>query len=218
VLAYKDKLIASWSSGIWNEDEPGQNMLMSVSEDLGITWSEPITIFGPRKGIYNDVVFTAMGIRNLGDTLIAYTGVYEYDSILTVKQDHVFPHTKPGYISKYELYTYINVATEIKISTDDGKTWSEAKVLMENFVPNHAPVETSSGRLIMPGNISFPWTDDPTGLRGWEKAAIPRLPDNYTDAPVRFRESFKYRGDTVQWLEASFYEMKNGTLRMMFRT
>jgi len=70
----------------------------------------------------------------------------------------------------------------------------------------------------LPGNISFPWTEDPSGLSGWEKTGIPRLPDNYVDAPIRFLESFKYREDTVQWLEASFYELKNGTLRMMFRT
>jgi acetylornithine deacetylase/succinyl-diaminopimelate desuccinylase-like protein len=38
--------------------------------------------------------------------------------------------------------------------------------------PNHGPQRIASGRLILAGNISFPYTDDPTGLAGWRMTGI----------------------------------------------
>ena len=37
VTSCKGKLYATWSSGIFNEDEPGQRMMMAISE----TWAKP---------------------------------------------------------------------------------------------------------------------------------------------------------------------------------
>lgn len=38
------RLVASWSHGIRNEDDPGQVMCYACSEDAGVTWNEPQTV------------------------------------------------------------------------------------------------------------------------------------------------------------------------------
>ena len=39
VTSHDGKLLATWSSGLYNEDEPGQVMLLAFSEDDGQTWT-----------------------------------------------------------------------------------------------------------------------------------------------------------------------------------
>lgn len=69
------RLVASWSHGIRNEDDPGQVMCYACSDDAGVTWNEPRTVLPRRLGRYADVVFTGMGMRRHGGTLVAYLAV-----------------------------------------------------------------------------------------------------------------------------------------------
>lgn len=219
ITSYRGRLIATWSNGVWNEDEPGQVMVMAASTDGGRTWSEPRPIFDKKAGRYNDLVYTSEGIHIYKDTLVAYAGVYEYGEPFEVKQDVVFPKPAPGdSLLPYQKVETTNHRTEIRISTDGGASWSEARVILDNFVPNLKPFITQTGRLILPGNVSFPYTDDPAGIRGWTKTGIPRLPEGYVDAPRWFEKIFEARGDSLVCMEASLFQQEDGLLRAMFRT
>ena len=38
--------------------------------------------------------------------------------------------------------------------------------------PNHGPQAIANGRLIISGNFTFPYTDDPSGLTGWKMSSF----------------------------------------------
>jgi hypothetical protein len=213
IISFQDKLYATWSNGIYNEDEPGQVMLMATSTDMGQSWSKPKPVFDRRQGKFNDLVFTSEGIHVYQDKLIAFCGVNDYAQPYPIIQDDVFPEK-----NRYQKKTSIEHHTEIKISTDGGNTWSKPETILEDFIPNLRPFPISTGRLIMPGNMLFPYTDDPSVQTGWTKTGIPRLPDDYIDAPRWYQKGNKARNDTTLFCEGSFYETDAGQLVMMLRT
>lgn len=219
ITSSESRLLATWSSGIWNEDEPGQVMLLSISEDQGQTWSAPKPIFDKKAGLYNDVVYTSEGIHAFGNKLVAFCGVYDYAAPLEVKQDLVFPKPKAGETKlPYQKVLTTNHATLIKTSEDGGQTWSPATKILDRFIPNLSPVRLTSGRLILPGNVSLPYTDDPSGQSGWTHAGLPRLPEGYIDAPRWYQQACNVRGDTTGYGEATVIELPNKNLRAFFRT
>ncbi|MEM1134364.1 MAG: sialidase family protein [Bacteroidota bacterium] len=218
ITSYKGKLLATWSSGIYNEDEPGQIMLLSSSTDEGETWSNPSPIFDKQQGKYNDLVYTSEGILLRNDTLFAFCGVYDYESTLEVKQDPVFPKMPEEGLLPYQKIATSAHRTELKISVDNGKTWSASKTIIKDFIPNLKPFETISGRLIIPGNMSFPYTDHSPISRKWKMSGVDGLPPNFIDAPRWFeivQEEVKF---SFQFCEASIIQLDNGTLKAFFRT
>ncbi len=58
------------------------------------------------------------------------------------------------------------------MTTTDGQHWSQPIDMHAPIVPNHGPQPTRSGRLVISGNISFPYSDDPSGLSGWTMTGI----------------------------------------------
>lgn len=58
------------------------------------------------------------------------------------------------------------------VTSRDGEHWSAVRDVGVPVNPNHGPQRTASGRLIIAGNISFPYTDDPSGLAGWRMTGI----------------------------------------------
>ncbi len=58
------------------------------------------------------------------------------------------------------------------VTTRDGEHWSAMRDVGVPVNPNHGPQRTASGRPIIAGNISFPYTDDPSGLVGWRMTGI----------------------------------------------
>jgi hypothetical protein len=70
----------------------------------------------------------------------------------------------------------------------------------------------------MPGNITFPHTDDPAGIHGWKSAGIPRLPAWTVDDPEGFHKACAYRQDVRNYCEGSFYQTDDGRIHMMMRT
>jgi hypothetical protein len=218
LASHQGKLYATWSNGMVGEDNPGQKMLLSVSEDLGDTWSRPLVIAAPSPGQYAYEVITSMGIRESGGRLFAYYGVYEYTDRVKLSGN---PPERPksGKISIPEDENWhMNTRMEIRVSDDGGTSWSAPRVILRGSVANLSPVKTSSGRLIMPGNISFAYTDDPAGISGWKRSGIPRLPEGYIDDPEGFHKVCEYRGDTTHYCEGDFYQTDDGTLHMMLRT
>ena len=209
------RLVASWSHGIRNEDDPGQVMLYACSDDAGVTWSEPRTMLPRRPGRYADVVFTGMGLRRHGGRLIAYLGVYEYNDVC-LRAGVERPGGGKAAIPVGEQWT-LDTHTEVAVSEDDGETWGEPVRAIERFIPNMPPAAVASGRLIMSGNLRYPYTDDAGGVSGWRDAVLPRLPEGYVDDPEGFHKGCRHRGDPHGYCEGSFFQTDDGVIHMMLR-
>ena len=89
-------------------------------------------------------------------------------------------------------------------------------------VPNHPPQATACGRLILSGNISFPYTDDAAGLDGWVMTGI--YGDAFAGRTLRDDpDSIHMVTPANGWectmiCEGSFYETDDRVLHMLLRS
>jgi hypothetical protein len=206
ITVYNGKFYAIWSNGRKDEDDIGQRVLLSVSEDF-FSWSEPKPLVNSQNGKYSNGVLTAAGFHQYGSKLIAYIGYYEYKPE-NVENGH-YKEIGTGHIN-ISLYA---------VFTEDGETWSEPIDMGIPVVPNHGPQPTSSGRLIISGNISFPYTDDRSGLSGWKMTGI--YPEEMKEHIYDDSESFKFVQSKMNWpvglCEGSFYQTDDKKLHMLLR-
>ena len=216
VLYDRGRLYASWSNGIVDEDNPGQHMVVSTSEDEGKTWSPKAIITPPP--VEQTSTYTAMGIREYKGKLIAYYGHYGYTDLIHDGSGMLLTHFAPLYQEDATKWVHRNSFAGLRVSHDRGATWGPPMRILERFVPNLRPFPTHSGRLIMTGNITFPYTNDPSGIHGWKSAGIPRLPSWTVDDPEGFHKACTFRHDSLNYCEASFYQTDDGMLHMMMRT
>lgn len=64
-----------WATAPEHEDSCGQHILCSVSEDL-YTWSDPMTVFAPRRGEYHDMVMWGYPYAHDGHL---YCGAWQFE-------------------------------------------------------------------------------------------------------------------------------------------
>ena len=69
-----------------------------------------------------------------------------------------------------------------QFSEDAGATWSKPVGGIPGFVPNLKPKAIKSGRLIITGNLMWPYTDSPDGISGWVRTGIAGLAPTSTSA------------------------------------
>jgi hypothetical protein len=180
-----------WSNGRVNEDRSGQRVVVASSEDFR-HWTPPRVIAEP--GLMPDGsqrVLTAAGFHARAGTLVAYFGDYG--------------PKKEG----TRLWA---------MATEDGEDWSDWLDMRVPVCPNFGPSATRSGRLIIPGNIAFPYTDDPSGLSGWTMAGIyPPDMTGITDDPDSFWVIAEKAGWPTAVCEGSFMQTDDGVLHMLLR-
>ena len=194
---FNGRFYAIWSNGRKSEDKPGQRVMISTSEDF-THWTPPRPLVDTVKDAKGDEeILTAGGLYPHGNTLVAY-----------------FQSCGPR---KWE-----NRAVQV-LTTSDGQNWSAPHDLDLSISPpsndsqrfasgqfgpsrphddipaNHGPQPIASGRLIICGNTSYPWTDDPSGLTGWHMAGI--------DPPA----------STGHPCEGAFYQTDDGVIHMLLR-
>jgi len=189
IVNFKNRLIALWSDGLLNEDSPGQRVVFSVSTDFK-HWSPIRVLATPEKAINDTLkVLTAAGFYKFNNTLVAYYGEYEKNRTNT----HLWAKT-----------------------TIDGVHWSDPIDMQVPLIPNHGPERLKSGRLIISGNFSFPYTDDHTGLSGWQMSSF--YPDSlYTqDNSATFYKPAEKSG-LPPLCEGSFYQTNDGLIHMLLR-
>ena len=202
------RFFAMWSNGRRDEDAPGQRVLYSTSADFR-SWSEPEPFLGPLAGRHGELVLTAAGFHSHEGRLVAYIGAYEY------RPESLDEHgTRPR-----EDRDHLNT-TLLAVTTDDGESWTDPIDLQLPIIPNFGPQPTASGRLIISGNISFPYTDDLTGLSGWRMTGIyPGAPGNsFVDDSESFKELYEVDDRSVPTCEGSFFQTDDGVLHMLLRT
>jgi hypothetical protein len=189
ITYFKGQLIATWSNGMVDEDASGQRVVFSVSRDF-THWSEPQVLATPSA--YNDTLFnvlTAAGFHQFKDTLVAYYG--EYSPKRT------------------------NTRLWARWSTD-GVQWSAPIDLKVPVNPNHGPQAIAGGRLIISGNFTFPYTDDPGGLRGWKMSSFYNDSLYREDNPATFYAPAEKMG-LPPLCEGSFFQTADGVLHSLLR-
>ncbi len=172
-----------------DEDAPGQRVVFATSNDFH-HWSKPRTLAVP--SVYNkdtSNVLTAAGFHQFGDTLVAYYGEY----------------------SPKRTNTHLWAVT-----STDGEHWSKPEDMHVPVNPNHGPQKTAGGRLIISGNFTFPYTDDPRGLSGWKMSSF--YPDSLyrEDNPATFYAPAEKQG-LPPLCEGSFFQTPDSVLHMLLR-
>jgi hypothetical protein len=189
IAHFKDRFIAIWSNGLIGEDQPGQRVVFATSKDF-FHWSKPKVLADP--AVYkNDTlnILTAAGFHQFNDTLVAYYGEY----------------------SPYRTNTHLWA----KISTD-GEHWSDAKNMHVPANPNHGPEKIASGRLIISGNFTFPYTDDYRGLSGWKMSSFYADSLYKEDNPATFYAPAA-KNNLPPLCEGSFFQTEDGIIHMLLR-
>lgn len=202
---FQGRYYAMWSNGRQDEDALGQRVLLSRSEDFA-AWEPPRPLIGPRQGEQIEVTLTAAGFHVFEDTLVAYFGQYEYEAA-------------PGGQRPDGDRNHRNTSLWA-MTTRDGETWSEPVNLGVPVVPNHPPTPTRSGRLVICGNISFPYSDAPSGLGPWTMTGIypPEMAPTLFDDSEGFWRVKERMGWPVGLCEGSFYQTDDGLLHMLLRS
>jgi hypothetical protein len=197
-----------WSNGRINEDDVGQRVMLSSSQDFR-RWTKPQPLLDSRRGKHSELVLAAAGFYTHKDTLVAYVCGYEYkpakltpDGCRTIGDDG---HMDTG------LWA---------LTSKDGKSWEEPVALNLPVTPNHGPQATSSGRLIMTGGVMHPYSDDPSGLRGWKPSYIyPReFMKDVADDSEGFQIARQRAGCPVPLCEGSWYQTDDDTIHMLLRS
>lgn len=189
ICFFNNRFIASWSNGMIDEDAPGQRVIYAVSKDF-VHWSQPKVLASPSS--YDSAsanVLTAAGFHHFKNTLVAYYGEYAPKRTNT----HLWA----------------------KITTD-GIHWSPPVDLHLPVNPNHGPQPLANGRLVISGNFTFPYTDDPKGLSGWKMSSFYPQQFYKEDNPATFY------APAEQWslpplCEGSFYQTDNGIIHTLLR-
>ncbi|MEO8819413.1 MAG: exo-alpha-sialidase, partial [Ginsengibacter sp.] len=189
ITHFKDKLVAVWSDGMKDEDQPRQRILFATSKDF-YHWTTPEPLAVPSVysgGTHN--ILTAAGFNQFNDTLVAYYGEY----------------------SPQNTHTHLWA----KISTD-GKHWSDAIDMHVPVNPNHGPEKIKSGRLIISGNFTFSYTDDYRGLSGWKMSSFYQDSLYKEDNPATFYAPAE-KSNLPPLCEGSFFQTDDGTIHMLLR-
>ena len=204
---FGSRYIAMWSNGRRDEDAPGQRVLFSSSPDF-CTWTAPAPLLDVQQGRHGERVLTAAGFHQHAGKLVAYIGCYEYRPECLDNGQR-----RPGDSGHMDT-------TLLAMSTADGFRWDGPMDLQLPIVPNHGPQRTASGRLMISGNISFPYSDDPTGLSGWRMTGIypPTRAAGIVDDSESFWQVQAAMGWPVGLCEGSFYQTGDGVLHMLLRT
>lgn len=191
ICFFKGRFYAIWSNGRQNEDSPGQRVLMSSSGDFH-RWTKPQPLVDSVTENGVERVLTAGGFHQHDGLLVAYFGNYGPNKETTRLE---------------------------AVTTRDGIRWSAVREIGVPVCPNHGPEATATGRLIISGNISFPYTDDPYGLSGWRMAGIfPRsMAATIKDDPVEFHRVAARAGRPVAVCEGSFFETDDRVIHMLLR-
>ncbi len=207
LIWFKGKYYVMFSSGRVNEDDVGQRIMLTTSEDFE-EWSEPEVLVDSMPGIWAEAVLSPGTWYTDGETLTAYHLCFEYaEDWLTDG------HRRPGSRGQMNFRRFMR-------STTDGTHWSEP-VFCEMEGGNQKPRPLASGRLLCPGGTSHSITDDPSGLTGWRTVSCCESFYPNSEAPEDgdgTTPSGVVNNTTVGLCEADWVQQADGTIWMFMRS
>lgn len=210
ITFFKNRFLAIWSNGRVNEDDLGQRVMLAESSN-GEKWENQHPVLTPEMLGDAKKVVTACGFHIHEDTLIIFYGSYNYINT-SLLDENTRPEGDAHHINTDLGY----------ISTTDLVNWSEPKSLGINIIPNHGPQKTNSGRLIISGNVMFPYSDNPNGVDDYKITGI--YGKAFGDkAPVDDSESIQHVTKFNGWdarliCEGSFYQTDDDVIHMLLRS
>lgn len=152
---YNGKLYATWSSGRVHEDDLGQRVMLSYTDDF-VHWAPPIAVADTQMGKHTEKTLTAGGFYvPPGGALNLYYGEFEYwpqsleNGILRTSPA---PHSRPRLLV---------------CRTEDGVQFGPPHDTGMPMLCNMPPVPLKSGRLLLTGHTSVAYTDEAQGIHGW---------------------------------------------------
>ncbi|MFO1398659.1 MAG: exo-alpha-sialidase [Burkholderiales bacterium] len=205
-----NRVYATWSSCAKDEEEAGQCMLLATSDDLGRTWGAPIVVAPSRPGRFAPSVVVSSGIRVAGTRLVAYYGEWERYEANRDKAREAERMAAGG-------HSVFDVRTEARVSEDRGRTWSDPVPVVRDQFGFMPPLATRGGRLILPAHLTCAITDDPDGLAGWRRSALPGLPAGYLDDWYSHKRGAALLGLAHHFNEANAYQTDDGVVHLMLR-
>jgi hypothetical protein len=209
------RLFAAWSTADVHEDSPGQRMMLAVSDDEGETWSDARPLIDRKPGKVAEAVLTSTGLHVHDGRMMAYWGYFQY----TEEGLEALYRQTTGICGRADtsIVWHHDVFTGISVSDDGGDTWHD-EGRIDNITSYISPHKLASGRLVLPGNNWYPWTDDPYGIEGWTVAALPGLPEGYIDDPQGIWVAMEARGSEFSCNEGSCFQTDDGVVHMMIRS
>lgn len=212
LCSFGGMLIAAWSCGRRNEDDVGQRVLYAhTARESAGSWSAPRPLADVGFGMAVETTKTAAGFHICGDTLVAYYGAYEHQ-LESVQNGHV---VKGKGRDRHSVQTYAMVSK-------DGLTFSAPTPIGIPMIPNQAPIQLASGRLLFCANYLFAYADDPAGLRGWKKtgpcACVAGGIETVVDHSGMIDDMAACMGLPGMICEGSCFQEDGGRIHAFFRT
>ena len=161
IAEFKGSLYAMWSSGHENEDDLGQRVMYSKSENF-TDWTVPEALADSMEGISSENVLFPMGFFVDGDTLIAYYKRCEYEYTKLRNDGTLRPNSDTGWL--YTKYYYV--------TTKDGENWSEPTEFKIRQAGVSQARANKTGRLIWAGGTGISYSDIGDGIKGWTTTEI----------------------------------------------
>ena len=201
---FKGKFYLFFSLGRNQEDDVGQRMMLTVSEDFE-HWTTPTEIAAPQCG--ETGVIIASGPWATEERLNAYALQFDYRPEVLVGGKR-----RPGDAGR------INWRTRC-LTTTDGEHFTEVEG-PEAFGGNMPVRRLQSGRLFSCGGRTAAWTDDPEGLTGWHEAEV--FPKGWKSPDAEAEPRPLLPGEVserhIDLCEGSFLEGPDGRLMMLLRS
>jgi len=196
ITEFKGKLYAMWSNGRENEDDLGQRVMYSKSENF-TDWSIPEALVDTMQGIASENVLFPMGFFVDGDTLIAYYKRCEYE-LMSLRNDGTLrPESEGGFL--YTKFYYM--------TSKDGENWSEPIQFDGSSAGCSQPRFNKTGRLIWAGGIGIRYSDITDGIKGWTVSKI-------NDQDV----SKAYENGASLLCEANWYQTDDYVMHLLMRS
>lgn len=204
VVWFKNRLVVMWLVNAIDEEENGQDVLLSYSDDF-LHWTTPVKLPVDDEFRRKGMLYSG-GFKVSGDMLVLYFAYSEY----------VVP-LKAG--EKRENFEQKNTRTYC-ITTEDCIHFSDPIDLNIDVLCIDPPQTTSTGKVVMASDFIFPWTDDQNGLTGFHKASFHsrEVYENYPDNSVTQYQVGKFAGLDVNLIEASLLDYGDGHLKMLIRS
>lgn len=201
---FKGRFYLCFSNGHCHEDDVGQRVLYTASDDFA-AWETPKVLAEPDRP--ETCMLIPSGMYATEDRLVAYYLMLEYKP--EVLRDG---HRRMGSAGRIWHGTFC-------ITSEDGVHWSKPQHL-EAFGGNKPVCRLKSGRLFSCGGRTQAYSDCQDGVHGWKQVEV--CPEGYGNNPEDVRPDDDMPGlvsDThVALCESSCIQQDDGTMYLYLRS